>query len=101
MFYIRNTKCEIIDVWTEKEWEFNEKNEIIKRSEINFIIKFDSEIEKWFFNSKIEFNGRTNAIGFLNDCLVIKLIEDDKSKDVFLLDIENENKTITIEFKKI
>ncbi len=92
----------VIEVWSENSWCYKDTDRNIKKFKgINFIIKFDKEIEEITNLKGKRLGDKNTGLGITNYRLFTELTNSEQIKDTLVFFFQSDKGTIPLVFKKI
>ena len=98
----KSKSIKIIEVWSENSWCYKDTDKNIQKfKDINFIIRFDKEIEEITSLNGRRLGDKNRGLGTTNYRLFTRLTNSEQIKDTLVFLFESDKGTIPIVFTKI
>jgi hypothetical protein len=91
----------IIEVWSENSWCYKDTDRNIEKfKDVNFIIRFDKEIEEITSLNGKRLGDKNTGLGITNYRLFTELTNSEQTKDTLIFLFKSDKGTIPIKFTK-
>jgi len=98
----KGKKVKIIEVWSENSWCYKDTDRNIEKlKNVNFIIRFDKEIEELTSLKGRRLGEKNREFGTTNHRLFTHLINSEQKENKLIFLFESDKGTIPIEFVKV
>lgn len=98
----KGKKVKITEVWTENSWCYRDTDRNIEKlKDINFIIRFDKELDELTSLKGRRLGDKNRGLGTTNHRLFIHLTNSEQVKDTLIFLFESDKGTMPIVFTKI